>query len=175
MQVYEDYEKATCYQIPLSKRKLIKKAIEGLSRLMLIIIAISFIASMWGNLNFQDHSRIISSAVIVWVFLTILTTAALLLYNHVYIRNYYYDIRAEGIVIRKGVLMKKELSLAYEKVQEVYIDQDLLDKLLGIYDVHLKTAAEHSEDFAHIDGLSGSSAQKIKGMIIENIRKTNSA
>ncbi|MCX8200061.1 MAG: PH domain-containing protein [Candidatus Micrarchaeota archaeon] len=174
MPVYEDHSQATCYVIPLSRKKLIKKTLEGLVRISLGIIVVSLLATMWSAMGYLGYAQAISSlvmlALMIVIALALVSSAFLVAYNYVYIKNYYYDIRPSEIVIRKGVLMKKELSLAYEKVQEVYIDQDLLDKLLGIYDVHVKTAAEHSEDFAHIDGLDGDGAQKIKGMIIANIR-----
>ncbi len=170
MPVYEEREKATCYLVPLSKRKLIKKTLAGVFQWILIIIALSFLWSMWSNFNLQDFTPIINSVFVLSFVLTAIAITVLLAYNYLYDKRYYYDIRMNEIIIRKGVIMKTELSVTYDKVEEVYIDQDLFDKVLGIYDVHLMTAAEHSQDFAHIDGLDENGAQKIKEMILSNVR-----
>lgn len=174
MAAYEQSKDATVYAIPLSKKKIVKKTIAGVVQSLLIIVVLSVLISMWIYLSSGDYTSLADTIIYIMIALLIVVIIGLIFYNDLYNKNYYYDIRKNEIVIRKGIVIKKELSITYDKVEEVYIDQDLLDKILGIYDVHLMTAAEHSQDFAHIDGLDEENAKKIKEMIVANVRNASS-
>lgn len=43
-------------------------------------------------------------------------------YQTLYFEKYYYDIRKDFLVIKKGVFAPREAILPYEKLQDVYID-----------------------------------------------------
>lgn len=93
------------------------------------------------------------------------------LYEFLYYQTYFYDADEENITIRKGVVVRREAVLPFSRITDVYVDQDLLDVILGLYDVHLSTPTEQSGRFAHIDGVSKKSAVIIKELVLESIKR----
>lgn len=75
------------------------------------------------------------------------------LYQGWYFAVYFYDLTPDFIQIKKGPITPREITLPYERIQDVYVDQDLLDRIFGLYDVHLSSATISSGIEAHIDGL----------------------
>lgn len=67
--------------------------------------------------------------------------------------------------------MPRETILPYEKLQDVYVDQDVFDRIFRLYDVHVSTATFMSGFEAHIDGVNKENAEAIREIILENIRK----
>ena len=51
------------------------------------------------------------------------------------------------------------------------MDQDLLDRLFGLWDVHVSTATFMSGWEAHIDGVKHDNAMEIREIILSKIRK----
>ena len=76
----------------------------------------------------------------------------------------------------KGVVSRKRISIRYEKIQNIFIDQDFLDRIFKLYDVHIATADYQSAWTAHIDGVSRENAEKLKSILdihIKNRQKGN--
>src|SRR6185503_6801296 len=65
-------------------------------------------------------------------------------YQWAYIQRYYYSADADFLTIKKGVIMPAEIHVQYRKIQDVYVDQDLTDRIFGIYDVHVASATATS-------------------------------
>ena len=51
------------------------------------------------------------------------------------------------------------------------MDQDILDRIFGLWDVHVSTATNMSGAEAHIDGVKHDNANAIKELILAKIRK----
>ena len=66
-----------------------------------------------------------------------------------------------------------EIRLPYSKIQNVYVDRDLLDVVFGLYDVHLATADSASNLYAHVDGLNEENAIKLRDMLLKKIEETH--
>ncbi|HEV2917100.1 MAG TPA: PH domain-containing protein [Candidatus Babeliales bacterium] len=82
------------------------------------------------------------------------------------------DFFTDGLlVIRKGVFTKKEITVPFERIQDVYIDQDLFDRLFGLYDVHISTATATSNIRAHIDGVEKKIAEEIRALILNKLKR----
>ena len=90
-------------------------------------------------------------------------------YQCAYFNTYFYDLTEHFIIIRKGVIIPKEINIPYERVQDVYVDQDLFDRILGIYDVHLSTATIASGMAAHIDGVEKAPADGLRAHLLQTI------
>ena len=60
--------------------------------------------------------------------------------------------------------MPAQIHVQYGKIQDVYVDQDLLDRILGIYDVHISSATYSSGIEAHIDGVDKVGAEGLKNL-----------
>jgi membrane protein YdbS with pleckstrin-like domain len=89
-----------------------------------------------------------------------------LAYQWFYFKNYFYDITGNGLVIRKGVISSWDITLPPHKVQDVYLDQDLFDRIFGLYDLHLSSATDVSQREAHIDGVGKDDAEALRVMVL---------
>ena len=103
-----------------------------------------------------------------------LTIAIYSWYVHVYIKTYYYSADKDFITIKKGVFAPTEIHVQYQKIQDVYVDQDILDRILGIYDVHIASATVSSGIEAHIDGVYPESAEGLKNLLLDSIKNRGS-
>jgi len=150
---------------PLQRRKILKKTIAtfilpgGLVGPFIIIVLGSFAALMLGVSLFVY--AIFLAGLIVAV------ACAAYYYQTLYFNNYFYDLTPDGLVISKGVLGRWAITLPPNKVQDVYLDQDLLDRLFGLYDLHLSSATEVSAREAHIDGVSAQDAQALRNLFLQ--------
>jgi len=88
-------------------------------------------------------------------------------------KYYFYDLVGKNLIIKKGVFSRNEITLPINRLQDVYVDQDILDRILGLYDVHVSSATIISGNLSHIDGLNKENAQVIKNLILSGIHKEN--
>lgn len=157
---------------PLSPKKILKKSLSGLSGWFTLFVifyvaykiffyqyslsteAIRFLtsASLWFNM--------ISIVIILWTFI----------YQYWYFVTYYYEFSDNFIVIKKDPITPREVTIPFERIQDVYVDQDLLDRILGLYDVHLSSATISSGYEAHIDGVEKTSADGLKTDLLNIVR-----
>lgn len=159
---------------PLSPSKPIKKTISstvGLVILFLILygagIPLSKLIVPSGGFQipgFWYFLAIIGG--LIFLFLVILLNY---IYQRLYFNSYFYDFADSFIVIRKGVIMPREISIPYERVQDVYVDQDLWDRIFHLYDVHLSTATWTSGIEAHIDGVEKQAADGLREVLLKTI------
>ncbi|MFH0755356.1 MAG: PH domain-containing protein [bacterium] len=92
-------------------------------------------------------------------------------YQRWYFATYFYDLTDDFIQIKKGPITPQEITIPYERLQDVSVDQDLLDRLFGLYDVHVSSATISSEMDAHIDGVEKQSAEGLRAIFLETILK----
>lgn len=180
MPVFKENPDATVYKIPLSRNKIIKKTIEGTIG-WAFIIGIVFLFFLLPILGIFGAGSFIS-VLIAFILLLVVISALNYWYQTLYYKTYYYDIEADFITVRKGVWFKNEIQFAYDRIQDVYVDQDVLDRILGLYDVHLSTAGttgyqmgytnSSSANLAHFDGLDEQNASKIRDMILAKIKES---
>lgn len=108
-----------------------------------------------------------------YILIVVLMLVLILAYEFLYVWTYYYDVGESFVRIRKGVLIRREVSIPYAQIQDVNVDQDVLDHILRLYDVHLSTATERYLLVPHIDGLSYRNAEKILEMIHAEIEEAH--
>lgn len=92
------------------------------------------------------------------------------MYQKWYFAVYYYDIREDFIVIKKGPIAPKEIIIPWERIQDIYVDQDVFDRMFGLYDVHLSTATIMSGVQAHIDGVEQQAADGLREALLSKIK-----
>jgi membrane protein YdbS with pleckstrin-like domain len=164
---------------PLSKRKILKKVLQRTIPVLLIVLALelTLIAGFYNSnttagrqaLTSNEASAAAAIALILgFIFLSVITFIVYL-YQRWYFAVYYYDAQRDIVVIRKNPITPKEISMPYERIQDVYVDQDLLDRALGLYDVHLSSATITSGMQAHIDGLKKEHASGLRKDILDRI------
>lgn len=95
------------------------------------------------------------------------------IYVSYYIKTYYYEDDNDFLTIKKGVFMPAEIHVQYLKIQDVYVDQDILDRILGIYDVHISSATYSSGIAAHIDGVKKETADGLKMLLLGKIKSSS--
>ena len=159
---------------PLENRKPLKKTIAGIFRYFLIIIFIGiyvFISLLYKR-NFE--LQMLNSWIIyTFVGIIILLIALKYIYEIFYMKYYFYDLVGKNLIIKKGVFSRNEITLPINRLQDVYVDQDILDRIFGLYDVHVSSATIISGNLSHIDGLNKDNAQAIKSLVLSGIHKEN--
>ena len=154
----------TIERYPLERKKIVKKTIEAIL-IWSVILASTVVAAYFFLPLYVQLIGTFSLALLV------LISAVQPFYQHFYYTTYFYDVRSDFLIIRKGVIMPRETILNYAKIQDVYVDQDLLDRLFGLWDVHVSTATLLSGAEAHLDGVNRDGATAIRELILSKIRK----
>jgi membrane protein YdbS with pleckstrin-like domain len=139
-------------QFPLSYKKIIKKTMASTIMMAILLLVV------WGSLVFTLGS--IGQEIVSWAGKTAFGIFGLLFlvflltyfYQRWYFAVYFYDLTPDFVQIRKGPITPREITIPYERIQDIYVDQDLLDRIFGLYDVHLSSATFSSGMEAHIDG-----------------------
>lgn len=159
---------------PLSPKKIIKKTITAtLAWIILFVVllggGIPLIKLLASSAAYHIPSSWYVISEVGSLVLLFLIVGLNYFYQVLYFNSYYYDLNDSFIVIRKGVIMPKEISIPYERVQDVYVDQDLWDRIFHIYDVHLSTATWTSGMEAHIDGVEKEAADGLRELLLKTI------
>ena len=156
-------------QFPLSTKKVLKKTLAGTLVwviLLFIIYGISaaFLISLAQTIG--NYFGIVTFGILGLLFLIVVLTY---LYQQWYYNVYFYDLTPDYIVIKKGPITPREITIPYERIQDVYVDQDLLDRMFGLYDVHLSSATVSSGIEAHIDGVEKPAADGLRAMLLQTV------
>ncbi len=169
-------------QFPLSTIKILKKTIAGSMGLILIFLFVFlpiflsffFAGPASGLLFSRNSSSVIAlvglTAAVAFLFLA-LGIFLVYLYQRWYFAVYFYDFTDDYVTIRKGPITPHEITLPYERIQDVYVDQDVFDRILGLYDVHLSTATMTSGMEAHIDGVEKTAADGLRSQLLDTIQR----
>lgn len=166
-------------QFPLSPRKVWKKVIPKIFGLgILSLIGALMLLLIWGDQRSTAQMTFglaVSAYLIFAGILFVLFLLPYVWYIRVYIRRYYYDANDHFLTIKKGVFTPTEIHVQYAKIQDVYVDQDILDRMMGLYDVHIASATVTSGIEAHIDGVGYEIAEGLKNFLLEKIRTSGTA
>ncbi|MBU2579096.1 PH domain-containing protein, partial [Patescibacteria group bacterium] len=159
-------------QFPLSPKKIIKKTIESTITYAILLFII------WGVLFFIPGY---TQAIVVWLgaasspfgilVLFLVVILLIYLYQRWYFAVYFYDLTPDFIQIKKGPITPREITIPYERIQDVYVDQDILDRIFGLYDVHLSSATISSGMEAHIDGVEKEAAEGLRNLLLQTIQQ----
>jgi len=179
-------EGTLCSKYPLEPRKIIKKAINSVTglRLVILLIYFSMIMALLTSFPFYRTIEIIgrpiiffSIAFLIFLLFLVIYFFAQLIYQRFYFKFYFYDITDKEIVLKKGVIARREITLPFSRIQDIYVDQDFWDRIFSLYDVHIATAGSGGESFreAHIDGVNIQNAEALKQILIEKSRENKGA
>ena len=161
--------------IPLDPKKIIKKTISGTFTSLIALfffswfITLPLVSISW--MMQESFSGVFSAVFGLGFFFLLVVVGGMYWYQKAYFRTYFYDMNKDFIIIKKGVFMPVETTLPIEKINDIYVDQDLLDRMFGLYDVHFSTATQMSGLQAHIDGLLQENALKLKNIALAAIKK----
>ena len=160
-------------QFPLSSRKIIKKTISSSVAYMFFLLVITAIGTVVLNSDTSGQQPFNYFGIIMVGFLVLLFLVFILnyFYQRWYFAVYFYDLTPDFIQIKKGCITPREITIPYERIQDVYVDQDLLDRFFGLYDVHLSSATASSGMEAHIDGVEKQSAEGLREILLETVKQ----
>ena len=164
-------------EYPLHPNKIIKKAIEKMfgagaaivALLFIILPIIGSIAGIGGGLFAAAGSAIVILLGV--LLLSLAVFVVVYLWSQAYFKSYFYDLTERGIEMKKGVIFPKSIVIPLEKVSDVYVDQDIFDRVFGLYDLHFSSASLTSASLAHIDGLDKQTADALREMMMGVFRK----
>lgn len=95
------------------------------------------------------------------------------LYAKLAYENYAYELNDKGVLIKSGVVFKRNVFIPYEKIQNFEIFQGIIARKLGIYQIFIETAgysvaANSSINSAEgqILGVSQQEAEEIREKIL---------
>jgi putative membrane protein len=154
---------------PLSEKKIIKKTLTGTLALVIILLVIYVVTFV--TMKSNDASNWLSLVTAVVGALLLLLIGTTYKYQQWYFAVYYYEFAADYVVIRKGPITPHEITIPYERIQDVYVDQDLFDRFFGLYDVHLSSATVSSGLEAHIDGVDKEGMEGLRAALLETVKK----
>jgi membrane protein YdbS with pleckstrin-like domain len=158
---------ASVVTYPLEQRKIFKKFTIAMIWRSIFFLAILVTLALTTQSSGNTKGILIIALIAVYVIAAILE----FLYQREYYRTYYYDIEKDFLIIKKGFITPHQTMLPYEKLQDVYMDQDIFDRIFNLWDVHVSTATAMSGHEAHIDGVSLDNGEKLREIILEKIRK----
>ena len=158
-------------QFPLSHKKIIKKTLANTINCAIFFLLIGGAIIFALGSSGQDVRVWIAIAVVGFSCLLLLIFILTYLYQRWYYAVYYYDLTSDFVQIKKGPITPREITIPYERIQDVYVDQDLLDRIFGLYDVHLSSATASSGMEAHIDGLEKEAAQGMREVLLQTVKE----
>ena len=120
------------------------------------------------NSGAEGLAVVLSATILGILFILILLNN---LYQRWYFAVYFYDLTPNYVQIKKGPITPREITIPYERIQDIYVDQDLLDRIFGLYDVHLSSATFSSGTEAHIDGVEKQAAEGLKALLLETVKQ----
>lgn len=163
-------------QYPLSSKKFWKKLISVSFLIFFGSAVLGVVSGMLISLLLVVQKPQNGTGAFLWVSILmvliflVLITSLYSAYISAYIRRYYYDFSEQFLTIQKGVFAPTEIHVPYGKIQDVYVDQDVLDRIMGLYDVHIASATVTSGIEAHIDGVNAQVAETLKNFLLNKIQ-----
>jgi len=85
--------------------------------------------------------------------------------------TFYLDKENEEFIISEGILNKTKTIIQLDKIQQVDINQSLIQRLIGVYELNVDTAGS-AEKEGKIKAISHSLALALKGRLLESDKKT---
>lgn len=158
-------------QFPLSMKKVLKKTVASTLAVSILLFIVWIVLVVVVGASEGGNFGIIGLVTLgILGFIVILVTTVYF-YQKWYYSVYFYDLTDDFIIIKKGPITPREITIPYERVQDVYVDQDLLDRIFGIYDVHLSSATISSGAEAHIDGVEKEAAEGLRGVLLQTVQQ----
>ena len=152
---------------PLSPKKVIKKTLTH-TLWWFILVGIGAVIAIIAAFG-SSNPGVALIVIVVAAILDLIVFGFTYWYQMWYFAVYFYEIDDDYVSIRKGPITPNEITVPFERIQAVYVDQDLLDRIFGLYDVHISSATISSGAAAHIDGVAKESADGLKSLLLQTV------
>ncbi len=154
---------------PLDSQKSLKKTISFMFYFTFFGLIVAFLAFNFGPTGLKSYG--LTGILIISTIVFFIAFFIKYLYEVSYFKNYSYKTTQSFLTIKKGVLGYTEVFLPYSRVQNVFLDMDIFDRIFTLRDVHLSTIGYTSVLRAHIDGISPDNAEKLKNTLLDYYKK----
>lgn len=77
----------------------------------------------------------------------------LLLFHFFRFKTLRYELDAEGLTVRWGILFRREVSLTYARIQDIHLSSNVLERWLGLAKIQVQTASGNAQAEITIEGL----------------------
>lgn len=81
--------------------------------------------------------------------------------------RFYYHVEDDELVIQRGVLRKKRVSIPFDRIQGINFEQNVLHRMLGAVEFHVDTAGSQSREVS-LEALSEEKAAILRDYILNN-------
>jgi uncharacterized membrane protein YdbT with pleckstrin-like domain len=162
-QQYEDLRK----QFDLEAVKPLKKTVAGTAYAIAIVLGLLIAI----NVFFKDFAQQATWLLGAAIALVVIYAVAAFAYHTQYYWNYEYKTTRNVLKIRKGVFGFVTVYVPYSRVQNVFVDMDIFDRLFGLRDTHLSTIGFSSVREMHVDGLNATNSEGLKNFLLDAVRK----
>lgn len=91
-----------------------------------------------------------------------------LIYSYFYYRKFifYIDYSKEEFKLQKGILSTEDIAIPFEKIQQVYLKRNILQRIINVYSLVIETAGS-SEKEINIQAISKEKADELSGLLIK--------
>src|SRR5690606_24164142 len=126
-----------------------------------------FLRASWAPLAIMIY-RVPSDAILYVILGVIVILLFIGFIAYLQYRNFtfFLDEDKQEFVIHSGILSKKRLSIGLDKIQQVNINQNIIQKLIGVYSLDVDTAGSGSKEVS-IRAIDHKSAQILKAKLLD--------
>ncbi len=118
----------------------------------------------------------------------VLAFPIMLIANPLIRANFHYSLDDKFLIVRQGVISKKQRNMPYGVIQNVFVKQDLFDRIFGLASLRIENASQAggakniriqeeqgsvgaSGNKVNIPGLKKQSAGELKNLILNKIKE----
>ncbi|MCP3136218.1 PH domain-containing protein [Pyxidicoccus xibeiensis] len=75
-------------------------------------------------------------------------------------RTLRYELDAEGLTARWGILFRREISLTYARIQDIHLSSNVVERWLGLARIQIQTASGNARAEVTIEGVQAFEAMR---------------
>jgi putative membrane protein len=120
--------------------------------------------------NFKEVNKLWLGLGIGAVFIVLAVIAYLRYINF----TFYLDYENEEFIINEGVFNKTKTAIQLQKIQQVNINQNLLQKIIGVYALDVDTAGTNHKE-GEIKAISHTMALELKARLLDNTQRSKTS
>lgn len=153
-------------QFPLNRNKILKNTVTDPVSIVLILILVGLAFSKPFRVHvFLNDLLLYQNVGLLLSVLTFGVLAVLYLYQYHHFTTYFYDLTDTHLVLKKGPVSPRELSVPLACITDVAVSQGFFDKIFGVYDVRISSVP--AVDSSHIDGLGKEAADGLCALLLQ--------
>lgn len=153
-------------QFPMNPKWIFKGVIESAIAygFLLPIVFSPIFFGVW----MSQEVLLIAGAIMLLFFVYFFILRITYYYRCRYFATYFYDLMPDHVVVRSGVITPREITIPYERIQDVCVSQDFDDRIFGLHNVYISSATGSA---GKIEGLEKEVAEGLRAIFLDKIRQ----